>query len=112
MSTDFLLALIEPFLMIGLAQIQNEGDDIMSKENMKSAVLILKKYFEGKSETERNIFLTFLEGIADSEGQYYCMDKLHTLAEVIKEQDCYFLIDELQKYDYKASLILDELLKE
>ena len=84
----------------------------MSKENMTSAVLILKKYFEGKSKTEREIFLTFLEGVADSEGQYYMMDKLHMLADVIRELDCYFLIDELEKYDYKAAMILDELLKE
>lgn len=84
----------------------------MSKENMKSTILILKKYFEGKSETERGIFLAFLEGITDTEGQYYMMNRLYMLAEVIKELDAYFLIDELQKYDYKAAMILDELLKE
>ena len=83
----------------------------MSKENMKTLVEILMKYFEGKTETERGIFLTFLEGIADSEGQYYCMDKLHTLAEVIREQEAYFLIDELERYDYKAAMVLDELIK-
>lgn len=83
----------------------------MSKDNMKTLVEILVKYFEGKTETERGIFLTFLEGIADTQGQYYCMDNLHILAEVIREQEAYFIIDELQKYDYKAAMILDELLK-
>lgn len=82
----------------------------MSKENMKTVVEILVKYFEGKTETERGIFLTFLEGIADTGGQYYCMDKLHILADVIREQEAYFLLDELQKYDFKAAQVLDVML--
>jgi hypothetical protein len=79
---------------------------------MKTAVEVLGKYFKGRTITEREIFLTFLESFADTQSKYYCMDKLHMLAEVINELEAYYLVDEIAKYDYKASMVLDELLKE
>lgn len=42
----------------------------------------------------------------------FTVEQLESLAKVIKESRAYFLIDDIQKRNYKASQILDELLKD
>ncbi|KQU25968.1 hypothetical protein ASG61_16730 [Bacillus sp. Leaf75] len=79
----------------------------MNKELMTNAVETLIKYKTAETESERNIFYKFLEGMCDTESDYYILGHLELLADVLKEKECAFLVDYIAKYDYKAAQQLD-----
>lgn len=82
----------------------------MNKELMKNAVESLVKYKKAETESERNIFYKFLEGMCEAGNTYYILGHLELLAEVLEEKECAFLIDYIARYDYHSAQILDVLM--
>ncbi|MFP8643351.1 hypothetical protein ACLHWY_17635 [Priestia aryabhattai] len=79
----------------------------MNKELMTNAVETLVKYLKKATDEEQKIFYRFLEGMCDTESNYYILGHLELLAEVLEEKECAFLVDFIAKYDYKAAQTLD-----
>jgi len=83
------------------------GVNDLNKNFIKQSVSALITHYN----EDRAVFLMFLEGLCDSESPYYILKDLQTLAEVMKEKEAIYLIDEIEKYDYKAAQVLDQLVK-
>jgi hypothetical protein len=83
----------------------------MRKSEIGHIVGILLKYYEGKTIDDRVNFMSFLEGLCDSESMTYILWDLNTLATSLREQNAIYLIDEIAKYDYKAAQQLDMLVQ-
>lgn len=79
----------------------------MNKELMINAVETLLKYKTAETQSERTIFYKFLEGMCDTESDYYILGHLELLADVLKEKECAFLVDYIARYDYKSAQQLD-----
>ncbi|MGG2061659.1 hypothetical protein [Priestia megaterium] len=82
----------------------------MNKELMTNAVETLMKYKTAETQSERNIFYKFLEGMCNMESDYYILGHLELLAEVLEEKECAFMVDYVARYDYRAAQCLDVLM--
>ncbi|WHY88724.1 hypothetical protein QNH39_13180 [Neobacillus novalis] len=81
----------------------------MRKQEIGNVVSILLKYHEENTIDGRVNFMSFLEGLCDSESSSYFLWDLDTLANALRDQNAPYLIDEIAKYDYQAAQQLNVL---
>jgi hypothetical protein len=83
------------------------GDEEMQKQNLSNAVSTLIKHHKNPDLPERQDFYLILEACCDRTSPYYLLNDIETLAEVIRERNATFLVEQIAKYDAIAAQNLD-----
>ena len=82
----------------------------MNKVMVEETVLKLADGLLMSSTQERYKFDRQIRKACDSDSKRYLLDDLHTLAQILKDNDCEYLVDRIFFYDDDVAQKLNEIL--
>ena len=84
----------------------------MQQYQIENAVITLIYHCRRPHKINQEIFFKYMENLCDKNNRHYILEDLQLVADILKKYKMPELVSVISLFDYKASQVLDVLLRE